>query len=71
MGCLSGFCVRCLLRNAAGVKCISLVASFLGATRLQRGGEVGDEVVYVFDTYTEAEHVRIYSCGNLLLRTEL
>ena len=38
---------------------------------LQCGGEVGDEVVDVFDTDAQAEHVRINSCRNLLLRAEL
>ena len=71
MGWLSGFCVKCLLKNAAGVRCISLIAIFLGATRLKSGGEVGDEVVDVLDADAEAEHVRVYSCGNLLLRAEL
>ena len=71
MGWLSGFCVRCLLKNAAGIKHILLIASFLGAMGLQRGGEVGDEVVDVLDADAEAEHVRVYSCGNLLLRAEL
>ena len=71
MGWLSGFCVRCLLKNAAGVKHILLIAIFLGATGLQRGGEIGDEVVDVLYADAEAEHVRVYSCGHLLLRAEL
>ena len=51
---------------------IRLIASLLGATEfLQCGGEVGDEVVYVFDTDAETEHVRVYSCCNLLLWAKL
>ena len=38
---------------------------------LQCGGEVGDEVIDVFDADAEAEHVRIYSCCHLFLRAEL
>ena len=40
-------------------------------TLSERGGEVGDEVVYVFDADAQTEHVRVYSCCYLLLRAEL
>ena len=51
-------------------------AQVLGATSfsfgaLQRGGEVGDEVIDVLDTDAEAQHVRVYACRYLFLRAEL
>lgn len=38
---------------------------------LQRGFEIGDEVVDVLDTDTQTQHVRVYPCSYLFLRTEL
>ena len=40
-------------------------------TVLQCSGEVGDEVIDVLDADAQAEHVRVDSCGNLLLRAQL
>ena len=44
---------------------------FRGLGSLQGGGEVGDEVVDVFDADAQAEHVRVDACCDLLLRAEL
>lgn len=47
---------------------ICLIVSGLVVIVLQGGGEIGDEVIDVFDADAQAEHVRINSGSHLLFR---